>query len=240
MESQPRTIASVYKQQPWNIADAYIPDYSKGIVYTPDTLTTRGYREYVASRVQRVLVLGGTHVDCNCSPIFQEAHTEAYLPVWKMGFIDPLQIYRISRRHFRVRPNACLTYPKLSSNDYAQAQEYIQSLYQLAIQKWCKQMYWAYVPISEMVQEQFALKNRPVVEVQPGMYIPTTTRGGTYRTWGPTTEISTKPGRIERVPIYLQRDFLNLKHVATLPRTNKEEIQKYLIANLPNIFQFSE
>jgi len=69
-------------------------------------------------------------------------------------------MYNIAHGHFTQR-SAVLT-----GLEFAVIQEFIQSYYALGIQLGCQRVYWASVPTSDMHQDQFVLKNRPVVEIQ--------------------------------------------------------------------------
>lgn len=77
-------------------------------------------REYIAARIQQVLVLSRDRFDCRCLPIFPEDHEGNYPPVGNTGFVHPLLICHIAHKHFRAH------HSRIPVVDFTVIQQYIQ------------------------------------------------------------------------------------------------------------------
>ena len=60
------------------MVDAIIPDYSAGVIHIPGDAVLR---EYVAAKIQQVLLVSEGKVDFKCLPIFPDEAEGRYLPV---------------------------------------------------------------------------------------------------------------------------------------------------------------
>jgi len=216
--------------QPWDIIDAIIPDYSAEITCIPGN---HWAREYIAAKIQQVLLLSEGTVDYKCLPVFPDDVEGAYLPVGNVWYVNPLLLHHVAHRHLRRY------HSRLSETDQTDVQTHVRSLYQLVIQQWCQRMYWARVPISEMLWHKFfLLKNRPVVDIKWGLYVSTTTNGGKYTHPGPVIHTMwNKPGIVATFPIFLPGNFFFGGQGAKISSVDKKKIQhhlrKQLLKNFP-------
>lgn len=216
------------EQGPWTIFDAIIPDFDAPINVIS---SVSHHKKCISHKIQRVLVLWGSTLDCNCLPLFDQESDEAYLPVGEVWYVDPFLLRRIPSHYFKTQ------FGLLSKEEYRECVRYLRDLYTLWVRQWCQKFFWAETPYSDWsTQEVCILKRRPVVEMKQWLYYPASTNHGRYTSPGPTLRFGDRPTKITSVPIFLPKKFFWNTSPQVVSARDKHLLQDFLLLNLKKIF----
>jgi hypothetical protein len=219
----------IMDQRPWSIFYAMIPDFDTPL---ENIGGVGNIQKSVVLKLTKVLVLGGSQIDCNCLPIFENTDDGAYIPIRDEWFVNPLFMSRVAYKDFYSFP-----FPSLSHTEYGEISKHIEALYRLGIEQSCQKFYWVDTPnVGTSDANQCGLKRRPVISMRDWLHFPTSTNNGRYSAPWPAIRIGNKPSKVSFVPIFLPQHFFSKSSWSPLPLEDKKSVQEHLLYHLPKVF----